>query len=240
MGYRGRELVLDGDWNPRPWEQQVYESEEAWLAFQVYRDLAPPRSMADVDVEFVRRGKRSRTATLYRGWSSQWKWRTRAAFYDVHLDRLRQEAAEKVVKDMGRRHAQMAQAGLTMIARRLMGSAEHSIRPIDMNEVDFPALITAMQGLVKLERIARGEPGERATTELTGPGGGPVQVMPVEPPVEDPVEDARRMTSVLAILAESGVVILPAGSGEPGAPELPATIESGSDGPSGASEDDPV
>jgi hypothetical protein len=65
-----------------PWERQPGESDPAWAAFLVYRDLpASARSIARVVSDT------GKSRSLIAGWSSKWDWPARAKEYDRHKDR---------------------------------------------------------------------------------------------------------------------------------------------------------
>lgn len=209
-----------------PWERQPHETDEAWLAFRTFRDLDPPRTLGKLREHYTEQ-MTARHPSLFRNWSMKWRWRSRVAAYDVHLDRIRQRAHERTIEDMSEKHARMAQAGLTLVARRLMGNAEAGVTAIDMNEVEWRDLISGLSALVKLERVARGEPADRGSTELSGPGGGPIRIEPVVPMEDaDPAEDVRRVRTILSILEESGAIRLPEESTEPRT-AIPAEVEGG-------------
>lgn len=91
----------------QPWERQPKESDAAWRAFQVYRDLPhlPP------DQSPVSRSQRAVSTRLYPGrspakgvvkeiggWSSKWRWIERVNAYDAHLDRQAQETLRAALK----------------------------------------------------------------------------------------------------------------------------------------------
>jgi hypothetical protein len=83
-----------------PWERQEKETDAAWRAFQVYRDLPhlqPPETPES-------RSQRAVSARLYPGkspgkgvtkeiggWSAKWDWLARVNAYDTHLDRAKRQ-----------------------------------------------------------------------------------------------------------------------------------------------------
>lgn len=70
------------------WERQVGESEEAWEAFALYRDLGVDRSHDKVAKAL------QKSMALMGGWSRTNAWTARALAYDVYMDRQRQAIKE--------------------------------------------------------------------------------------------------------------------------------------------------
>lgn len=196
-----------------PWERQPMESQVGWEAFRVYRDLDPPRYMRRVKEHFDAIG-RVRTMDAYRRLSHRWRWRERVAAYDLHMDRVRQKAREDEVRAMEQRHARIAMAGLTKVAQRLLGNPEHGIEPVDMNSVDFSQLANAASAFARLERVSMGQAADRTVQEHSGPSGAPIEVALHHDLAQDPHREAERVASILQVLAEEGVIMLPEGSGE--------------------------
>lgn len=77
------------------WERLPTETEKAWEAFQIYRDLGSKRGIAAVQ-EVMRRtpGYRRQLQT----WASQYNWEARGREYDNHLDRV-----TRLQREQGRR-----------------------------------------------------------------------------------------------------------------------------------------
>ncbi len=81
------------------WERRDDESAPAFIAFSVYRDLGPTRS---IDAAWrttqtgQNRGKRAPSA--WEGWSSRFDWVERAAAYDAHIERIGLEARQKALR----------------------------------------------------------------------------------------------------------------------------------------------
>lgn len=160
------------------WDRQDGESDAAWEAWVMYRDASPTdRSIRKVA---QRLGK---TATAVAQFSATWGWPTRAAIYDVHIDRHRVSVRIDEVRDMARRHAQIAALGVASLAApiqalaqpRLVDAPDHPGAPVevprleDLRRMETPALVKAVEGaaralslLADVERRARGVPNEDA------------------------------------------------------------------------------
>ena len=65
-----------------PWERQPDETDRAWEAFLVYRDLGPGRSVA----EAARR--LSISGAVIHKWSGPHRWLERVKPYDRHVDKM--------------------------------------------------------------------------------------------------------------------------------------------------------
>lgn|SRR5262249_55232137 len=73
------------------WDKRAEESEQAFAAFVMYRDMGAERSTAKVG---QRLGK---SRTLMDRWSARHQWVERAHAYDKRQDRVRVEAANKAI-----------------------------------------------------------------------------------------------------------------------------------------------
>lgn len=84
----------------QPWERLPDESAPAWAAFVEYRELGPERS-----TEAVAR-KVAKSWQLIRRWCARHDWVARTAAYDSWLAELRQQEAEKAIREEQRRWAE--------------------------------------------------------------------------------------------------------------------------------------
>jgi hypothetical protein len=167
------------------WERQPEETAVAYEAFTVYRDLGASRSLSKASRQL------SKSKPLLQRWSSTWSWVARVDAWD-RLNAFEQaEEQRQAIKDMNRRHAAIGSQYLGKLALRL-----NSVKPEDIPIREIPRFIDAAS---KLERLARGEAGER--TELTGPDGGAVKIEAVVAPVNDP----EWMAKLIAAAEEAGI-----------------------------------
>lgn len=135
---------------PKPWERQESETSKAYEAFCEYRDMGPQRSLSKVAE------KLQKSETLMGRWSGQNKWVERAAKWDDEQERIEREIAQKEqakeIRDMRKRHADLAKAMLIKSAKALARIPDDEVKPADVSRmVDVAA---------KLERISRGDVGE--------------------------------------------------------------------------------
>lgn len=77
-------------WTDKPWERQKGETEKAYEAFSVYRDMGAERTISAV----VKQLEKSRS--LIDRWKDRWEWTERVRLYDNYLEK---QARDKAVKD---------------------------------------------------------------------------------------------------------------------------------------------
>jgi hypothetical protein len=160
--------TIDSDQDSPIYERQPEETAAAWAAFVCYRDMGARRSLAkvekaqsqtdattgpqqghtDTDVDA---GKNQRSGCLGR-WSKRYNWVERAAAYDVEMDRAARWAHVEAVREMSKRHAQMARAGQLKAIQALQ-----KLKPEEISAADVRSLIVE---LCKLERLCLGEATE--------------------------------------------------------------------------------
>lgn len=144
---------------PQPWDRRESESTKAYEAFSIYRDMGRERSLSKVAE------KLQKSETLMGRWSREHGWVDRAAKWDDENDRIEREIAQreqaKAIKEMRKRHADLAQAMLIKSARALARIPDDEIKPGDVSRmVDIAC---------KLERISRGDVGEVIEERDGGP-----------------------------------------------------------------------
>lgn len=135
---------------PKPWDRRSTETPKAYEAFCTYRDMGPSRSLSKVAA------KLQKSETLMGRWSGQHDWVKRAAKWDDEQDRIEREIAQKeqakAIRDMRKRHADLATAMLIKSAKALQQIPNDEIKASDISRmVDVAS---------KLERISRGDVGE--------------------------------------------------------------------------------
>ncbi len=114
----------------QPWDRQKGESARAFEAFLVYLQMGPERSVRAVAQ------KLSKSYTLAGRWSSTYHWVERCRAWDNYLQQEAKKAAAAAVRNMNRRHAQMAAA--------IQGTAMQALqeRGADMvNPNNFAAIV---------------------------------------------------------------------------------------------------
>ena len=108
---------FDGDQSgalPKPWEKQLGETDRAYGAFQVYRDLAPLERSLFMAAEKIgyRMSKAQRERRQAPGhiklWSVRWRWVSRARAWDRELDRRNRQTQQQRYAEMAERHVHEA------------------------------------------------------------------------------------------------------------------------------------
>jgi hypothetical protein len=205
------------------WERMAGEPSTAWVAFQAYRDQGPMRTIDAVATP--------RSPATVKAWSAAFRWRERAAAWDVETDRRRQEANRAAIAKMGEDHAKIAAsyiAVLTAPARELSSRIQRD--PNWLHGLTAKELITvaaraadAIGKLVTVERLSRGVSTENIAVGVTTSHG---TVMPGEDPLDALADDPDGLAALLAVearlVAKAGRPALgPGQSGRPGADHEP-------------------
>lgn len=128
------------------WERQPGESEKAFEAFVIYRDMGLQRGVRKVGDQL------HKSLTLMSRWSSAYNWPERAAAWDREQDRIVREAQQEEIKKMRKRHADLAYVMLMKAAKALKNMPDDEIKAADINRM--------VEVGSKLERISRGDVGE--------------------------------------------------------------------------------
>jgi hypothetical protein len=109
----------------QPWDRVKGETEQAYDAFLIYRELGPDRTQDGVRV------KLGKVPAYLRGierWARRWSWAERARAWDNHLQAERDKVAEKAAAAEARKWEQRKQAAREAnyaIAERLMERAQN-------------------------------------------------------------------------------------------------------------------
>jgi hypothetical protein len=140
----------------RPWERQPCDTEIGWLLFQDYLALPRPRSIRALS---HKGGPLSWTQLETLAWENGWT--LRAALYDGHLDRLRQETIEKEVqetaKETAKRHVRQARKAVALAGLeldKLLDAAKQSPMPGIISPRD---VIRFLALGIRSERLALGD-----------------------------------------------------------------------------------
>ncbi len=126
----------------KPWERQEGESEKAFKAFVIYRDLGEDRTISAV----VKRLEKSRN--LIDRWKEKWNWSERVRQYDNELEKQAMAKAVKERKDMAERHIQIA-----MQFQKKALEALQALSIEDMSPRDIKDYIKMATELERLNRI---------------------------------------------------------------------------------------
>ena len=136
--------------NNKPWDRREGESSKNYEAFCAYRDMGIDRSIQKVAE------KLKKSTALMGRWSAKYGWIKRAEAWDEEQERIEREAARKdqlkAIKEMRKRHADLATGMLIKAARALQRIPE--------DEITAGSLSKMVEIASKLERISRGDVGE--------------------------------------------------------------------------------
>lgn len=148
---------------PRLWERQPKETEQAWAAFLTYRDMEPPRTVTAVAANL------SKSRQLITTWKSRWFWDERVHAYDNEVQKRALDHAVKERRKMYERH--------TNIAMRLQKAALDALEKLDAESLSFKDIREAVKLGAELERRSRaGSIGEYRVDVETEENGDDVVV----------------------------------------------------------------
>lgn len=115
-------------WTDKPWERQKGESEKAFEAFAVYRDMGEKRTLTAV-AEQLRKSD-----SLIRRWKDRWEWFERVRAYDNDLEKEARAQAIKDRKAMTTRHINIAMQLQKKALEALNGLSVENMSPKDIKE----------------------------------------------------------------------------------------------------------
>ncbi len=140
------------------WERQENESNKAFQAFCIYRDLGAGRTLAKV-AEKLRK-----SYDLIRRWSKNYFWQNRADAWDKFIS---EKAAEKAAEE----YSKMLEVQINL-GKMLQAKAAKAIQNIDFENVSIkslPSIVNAINIGVEIERTARElnlqKPSEKISSE---------------------------------------------------------------------------
>jgi hypothetical protein len=198
---RSIELVADRE----PWLRQPREKDKAWVAFQAFLNMDPPRSvmrLAETD---------GRPLQMFYNWSSVNRWTERSIHYDGMLQRAADVALVEQRKEMNKRHAALAKAMSSKVAARIQ-----TLQPEDLSAGE---LARWLQVIAMVERLALGESSGMAPDVQVNVG------VNVDQHTEEVVFDIGHIGEVLDRLSARGIVPRPVIDVRPVGPDDPQADE---------------
>lgn len=84
-----------------PWERNDKETDPAWEAFQIYRDMETKRTLGKVARQL------GKSAKLIEKWSRTHNWRERCKAWDRHEDDIRRAKREKEIEEQAQREIRL-------------------------------------------------------------------------------------------------------------------------------------
>lgn len=127
--------------NLKPWDRQENESNKAYEAFCIFRDLGESRSLQKVCVECAK------SRNLISRWANNFNWQSRADAWDASIT---EEARKRAAKDKAKMIERQIQIG-----QMLQSKAANAINNKNLEEASINALGQLIELGAKLERTAR-------------------------------------------------------------------------------------
>jgi hypothetical protein len=154
-------MAAESNATPEAWEKQVGEPDEAWQAFQNYRDQTPPRRWTNAAVK--------RHADISR-WYNEWKWGERCEAYDRHLDAMRRATREAILKEDEKDRAarQLAQIKTVqdIVDRELAKLDKETRETAGFGYVKVTELNKLLVNSITLERLIRGQATDKVDVDV--------------------------------------------------------------------------
>jgi hypothetical protein len=131
------------------WERLQGESSAAFAAFCAFRDFGLERNIRkavdSVEKDEVVRAKRYR---VWRNWSTQFRWRERAADFDCYTEKLKQVELRKTIEAQGEMHRAVTGKMLEVVSKKL-----DTMNPEDLTQGNVTDWV---QTAIRAEREAAG------------------------------------------------------------------------------------
>lgn len=104
----------------RPWERLPDETDRAWAAFCVYRDMGPEtRSYNRAYQQRYAKPEGAQAPAFFRRWGAQQSWVERARAWDHHLDEVNRRAQEEDARKWRQRRRDLLGAYFAKLAQAL-------------------------------------------------------------------------------------------------------------------------
>jgi hypothetical protein len=141
------------------WERLIGESSLAFSAFCAFRDLGAERNIRKA-VEAVEQDadKRWKRYRVWLNWSTQFRWKERAADYDRYIEKLKQTELRKTIEAQGEMHRQVTGKMLDVVKKKL-----DSMNPLELTQGNLTEWV---QTAIKAEREAANLIAPNGKTEL--------------------------------------------------------------------------
>jgi hypothetical protein len=112
------------------WERLQGETSAAFSAFCSYRDFGLERNIRKA-VEAVEKDvtAQAKKYKVWRNWSTQYRWRERAADYDKYIERLKQAEMRKTIEAQGEKHREVTKKMLDVVSKKL-----DTMNPADLSQ----------------------------------------------------------------------------------------------------------
>jgi uncharacterized short protein YbdD (DUF466 family) len=131
------------------WERLSGETGAAFAAFCAFRDCGAERNIRKA-VESVEKDTtvQAKRYKVWRNWSTQFRWRERAADYDKYLEKLKQAELRKTIETQGEMHRAVTGKMLDVVKKKL-----DTMNPQELTQGNVSEWV---QTAIKAEREAAG------------------------------------------------------------------------------------
>ena len=131
------------------WERLKGESSAAFAAFCAYRDLGAERNIRKAVETYEKDiAKQTGRYNVWRNWSTQYRWRERAADFDRYIEHLKQEEVRKTIEAQGEMHRAVTGKMLDVVKQKL-----DTMNPAELSQGTVTEWV---QTAIKAEREAAG------------------------------------------------------------------------------------
>jgi len=141
------------------WERLTGESSAAFSAFCVYRDFGLERNIRKA-VESIEKNEvvRAKRYRVWRNWSTEFRWKERAADYDKYLEKLKQTELRKTIEAQGEKHREVTGKMLDVVKKKL-----DMMNPSELTQGNLTEWV---QTAIKAEREAAGLSASNGNSEM--------------------------------------------------------------------------
>jgi hypothetical protein len=131
------------------WGKLTGETSNAYAAFCVFRDMGAERNIRKaVEAAESDKSKRDKRYRVFRNWSTENRWKERAADYDRYLEQLKQTELRKTIEAQGEKHRQVTGKMLDVVLKKL-----DTMNPDDLTQGSVTEWVNTA---IKAEREAAG------------------------------------------------------------------------------------
>lgn len=145
----------------RIWERLKNETDPAWEAFVLYRDMGVQRTRKAVGKHL---GKHVQGLQL---WASEFKWVERARAWDAEKDKVRLKGELSAIEDMRKRQVQLALTMQQIAGQELLKMAKAARDKGEQMTLDPDVVLKLVKEGTTLERLNRGEPSSIVVNDNT-------------------------------------------------------------------------